>query len=89
MCGYSVWDEAKEYLIGTPVYTDTSEALIGMDGRQLYELIEKHGTEKVMFGSDYPLWNTRFAFDQIEQIGLSEQEKSIIYSENAKKVFGL
>ena len=89
MCGYSVWDEAKEYLIGTPVYTDTSEALIGMDGRQLYELIEKHGTEKVMFGSDYPLWNMRFAFDQIEQIGLSEQEKSIIYSENAKKVFGL
>lgn len=89
MCGYSVWDEAEEYLIGSPVYTDTSEALLGMDGKGLYRLIEKHGVEKVMFGSDYPLWSTRFAFDQIEEIGLSEQKKSLIYSENAKKVFDL
>ena len=89
MCGYSVWDEAAEYLIGTPVYTDTSEALIGMDEAGLYNLIERHGVERVMFGSDYPLWNTDFAFDQIERIGLNEQEKSLIYSETAKKVFGL
>lgn len=89
MCGYSVWDEAEKYLIGAPVYTDTSEALIGMDEKGLYRLIEKHGVEKVMFGSDYPLWNTRFAFDQIESIGLGESEKALIYSENAKKVFGL
>lgn len=89
MCGYSVWDEAEEYLIGTPVYTDTSEALIGMDGKNLYRLIEKHGVDKVLFGSDYPLWNTRFAFDQIEAIGLSESEKDAIYSGNAKQVFGV
>ena len=89
MCGYSVWDEAEKYLIGTPVYTDTSEALLGMDGMALYNLIEKHGVEKVMFGSDYPLWNTSFAFSQIEEIGLDEKQKDLIYSENAKKVFGL
>ena len=89
MCGYSVWDEAEEYLIGAPVYTDTSEALLGMDGKGLYRLIEKHGVEKVLFGSDYPLWSTRFAFDQIEQIGLSESEKDAIYSGNAKRVFGV
>ena len=89
MCGYSVWDEAEKYLIGAPVYTDTSEALLGMDGKKLYELIDRHGVERVMFGSDYPLWNTDFAFSQIEAIGLSEQEKSLVYSENAKKVFGL
>lgn len=89
MCGYSVWDEAKEYLIGTPVYTDTSEARLGMDARGLYELIEKHGVEKVMFGSDYPLWNTDFAYRELEECALSEAEKDLIYSENAKKVFGL
>ena len=89
MCGYSVWDEAEQYLIGSPVYTDTSEALIGMDEKGLYRLIEKHGVEKVMFGSDYPLWNTAFAFEQIEKIGLNEREKALIYAENAKKVFDL
>ncbi len=87
MCGFSVWDEAEEYLIGTPVYTDTSEALLGMDEKGLYDLIEKHGVEKVMFGSDYPLWRTDFAYSQIEKIGLSEAEKELIYAGNAKKVF--
>ncbi len=60
-----------------------------MDGRGLYKLIEKHGVEKVMFGSDYPLWNTSFAFNQMEEIGLNEREKDLIYSENAKRIFKL
>jgi len=89
MCGYGVWDEAEKYLIGAPVYTDTSEAMLGMDGKALYRLIEKHGVEKVMFGSDFPLWLTSHAFGEIESIGLSDDEKDMIYSENAKKVFGL
>ncbi|MBR5278518.1 MAG: amidohydrolase [Clostridia bacterium] len=89
MCGYSVWDQAVEYLIGENVYTDTSEALLGMDGKGLYNLIEKHGVEKVMFGSDYPLWNTKFAFEQMEAIGMTEEEKELVYSANAKKVFNL
>ncbi len=87
MCGYGVWDEAKEYLIGTPVYTDTSEALLGMDGKGLYNLINRHGIDKVMFGSDYPLWNTSFAFEQMEAIGMTEDEKDKVYSKNAKFVF--
>ena len=89
MCGYSVWEEAEKYLIGTPVYTETSEARLGMDARGLYRLAEKHGIDRVMFGSDYPLWNTSYAYDGVEECGFSEEEKSLIYSENAKKVFGL
>ncbi|MBO4452649.1 MAG: amidohydrolase family protein, partial [Clostridia bacterium] len=89
MCGYSVWDEAEKYLIGKPVYTDTSEALLGMDEKGLCRLIEKHGVERVMFGSDYPLWFTKYAFDGIEKCGLSESEKKMIYSGTAKKVFGI
>ncbi len=89
MCGYSVWDEAKEYLIGTPVYTDTSEARLGMNAKELYELIENHGADKVMFGSDYPLWNTNFTYHELEESGLNEEEKNMIYCENAKKVFSL
>ena len=89
MCGYSVWDEAEEYLIGENVYTDTSEALLGMDGKELYRLIEKHGVERVMFGSDYPLWYTSHSFREIENIGLTETEKDMIYCGTAKKVFGI
>ena len=89
MCGYSVWDEAEKYLIGQPVYTDTSEALLGMDAKGLYRLIEKHGVDRVMFGSDYPLWFTKYAFDGLEQCALTSDEKRLVYCETAKKVFGL
>lgn len=89
MCGYGVWEDAKECLIGTPVYTDTSEARLGLDAKQLYELIELHGIDKVMFGSDYPLWNTNFSFFELLESEFSEDEKDKILSQNAKKVFDI
>lgn len=87
MCGYRVWDQAKKYLIGTPVYTDTSEALLGMSPAELTDLIRLHGVEKVMFGSDYPLWNPNFAFDQINALHLTDEEKEMIFHITAEKVF--
>ncbi len=88
MCGYAAWEDAKKYLIGTPVYTDTSEALLGMSGQELYELIEKHGVEHVMFGSDYPLWNPSYSFAGVDALPLTEEEKDQIYYKTAKTVFG-
>ncbi|MBR5745682.1 MAG: amidohydrolase family protein [Clostridia bacterium] len=89
MGGYSVWDEAEKYIIGQPVYVDTSEALLGMDAAGLYRLIQKHGVERVMFGSDYPLWFTGHAFQGLEQCALTPREKALVYCETAKKVFGI
>ena len=86
-CGYHVWEDARKYLIGTPVYTDTSEALLGMSAPALAELIRLHGVEKVMFGSDYPLWNPNFAFEQINALPLTEEEKAMIFHITAEKVF--
>ena len=89
MCGYGVWDEAKKYLIGTQVYTDTSEALLGMSPAELYELIKMHGTDHVMFGSDYPLWNPDFAFAQIDALPMTESEREDVYFKTAMRVFDL
>lgn len=89
MCGYQAWDEAEDVLIGTPVYTDTSDALIGLPPERVYHLIKKHGAEYIMFGSDYPLRLTISAYNALETLPLTEEEKQKIYSGTAKKVFGL
>lgn len=89
MCGYSVWEDAKRYLIGQPVYTDTSEALLGMHAQELYALIQQHGVDHVMFGSDYPLWSPDGSFAQIDALPLTEPEKEQIYHETAERVFQL
>lgn len=87
MCGFRVWDEAKKYLIGTQVYTDTSEALYGMSPESLLELIRMHGADRVMFGSDFPLWTPDYAFAQIDALPLTESEREAIYCKTAEKVF--
>ena len=87
MCGYHVWEDAKKYLIGAGVYTDTSEALLGMSPMELVDLIRLHGVEKVMFGSDYPLWNPDFALEQIDALPLTLEEKELIYHTTAESLF--
>lgn len=89
MCGYSVWDEAERELIGTPVYTDTSDALIGLPPERVYALIEKHGLDRVMFGSDYPLRTTRSAYDALMKLPFDEAEREQICRKTASGLFGL
>ena len=89
MCGYSVWDEAERELIGTSVYTDTSDALIGLPPERVYALIEKHGVTRVMFGSDYPLRTTRSAYDALMKLPFTDAEREQILLKTAADLFGV
>ncbi|MDD4124946.1 MAG: amidohydrolase family protein [Eubacteriales bacterium] len=87
LCGYSVWDEAEKVLIGTDVYTETSDAMLGLEPDRIVDLIRKHGVDKVMFGSDYPLASSADIFRQFDSLPLTEEEKEKIYRTNAEKLF--
>jgi uncharacterized protein len=60
--GYRQWEEALEYLAGTGIYLDTSSALPFLDDAVLRAILRKHPLERILFGSDYPL------FDPAEEI---------------------
>lgn len=87
LCGYRAWEDAKTYLIGTPVYTDTSEALHWLPPEEVYALIQRHGTDRVLFGSDFPLWSPRYSYDGIDALPLTEEEKEQIFHGNALRVY--
>lgn len=88
LCGYRAWEDAKTYLIGAPVYTDTSEALYWLPQEEVLELIRRHGTDRVLFGSDFPLWSPRHSFDELDALPLTEEEKQAIFHDNALRVYG-
>lgn len=88
LCGYRAWEDAKTYLIGTPVYTDTSEALHWLSPEEVYALIQRHGTDRVLFGSDFPLWDPRYSYDGIDALPLTDEEKEQIFCRNALRVYG-
>ena len=54
MGGYKAKEEA-ECLVGTHCYFDTSQWFNYLTESEFLERIEKHGSEKILFGSDYPL----------------------------------
>ncbi len=87
--GYKKWKEAMDCLIGKNLYLDTSSAIEYMDSAFATKLIRKHGTKKVVFGTDYPAAYHDEAFDVFNQLDLNEQERADILYHNAAKLLGI
>ncbi len=88
--GYTLWEEAAKQLKDIPnLYVDCSSsfAVIGKDRGK--KLIEMYTPDKVLFGSDYPMYYPENDLETIFSMGFSSSELKKILSENAKKVYGL
>jgi predicted TIM-barrel fold metal-dependent hydrolase len=57
MGGYRHWKYALESTIGRDVYIDTSSSLEFIDDATLAAIWKKHPRERILFGSDYPLYD--------------------------------
>lgn len=86
MGGYMRWDEAQEYLYGTNIYFDTSSTMRVIGPEKMAELIRRHGADKVVFGTDFPMESHRTCLAQLEQLGLSDEEKDKVLFQNAAKI---
>lgn len=84
--GYSAWDEAMECLCGRNIYLDTSSSMRFMEPLRAYEIIQKHGTDKILFGSDYPMSNPSYELEILKKLGLNEKETEDILYNNACRI---
>ncbi|NMA43846.1 MAG: amidohydrolase [Oligosphaeraceae bacterium] len=90
MGGWRKWDEVERDLVGTNVYLDTSFALSYMpEQEQFRRIIEKHGTERILFGSDSPWQNLWTAVNEILLLQLPKEEQDKILWQNAADLFEL
>ena len=86
--GWSIWEEVSDQLKDIPnLYYDCSSSFpwIGPEGVQ--HCIQKLGTDRVMFGTDYPMWEPKQELESFFAMGLAEEERTAILSENAKRIF--
>ncbi len=88
--GWSVWDEASRELADMPnLYVDCSSTF-PFSGNDLVlgeRLIKRYGAERVMFGSDFPMWSPESELNTFMQLQLTDAERRMILSENSKKVY--
>ncbi len=87
--GYSEWDDAQKYILGRNLYIDTSSAIRFLTPERSKELIIKHGVDKVLFGTDYPLSLHKEELDVFDKIDLTEEEREQILWKNAYRLLGI
>ncbi len=87
--GYHLIEEAREQVIGLPVYIDTSwpPTVGAVGGDTLRELIAAHGPDRVLFGSDWPMASQAAELAAIRSLGLSADDEHAILGGNAERLF--
>lgn len=88
--GWSMWDEASKELCGYDnFYVDCSSSLYALSPEKATEIIRRYGAERVLFGTDYPMWPAKEEIKRFSLLQLTPEEKKAILSENAVKIFQL
>ena len=78
-----------KHLCGLPVYFDVSFAYGAVALPMVKKIAEKHGVDKLLFGSDSPWHRPSEEKRVVENLDLSEAEKNRIYYQNAAKLLGI
>ncbi len=87
--GYQAWGEAAECLTDENIYIDTSSALAFITREHAQMLIDKFGTDRCMFGSDFPMELAGTELARIRSLGLSEHALEKILHVNFETYYGL
>lgn len=81
--GYKAWHEAYKLACLDHVWFDTSSALWAMTPEYAKEIIRTVGSDRVMFGTDYPVMMPKSDLDRFLAIDLTEKEREDILCNNA------
>ena len=86
--GWSKWDEAVEYLKDTKCYLDISSCMMFMSPEKTVAYVRAFGVERVLFGTDFPIWDAASEVENLKALPLTDDEKEQIFFRNAQRVLG-
>ena len=101
MGGWGEWDAVESDLCGADVYFDTSFCMTpirpfdpkaghvcktALEREQFVRIVRKHGTDKILFGSDSPWAKQSEAIEVVEESGLEEAKIRQILGWNAQRL---
>ena len=85
--GWSIWEEASHVLCDIPnLYVDCSSSMPWISDEKTVEIIHCYGAERVLFGTDFPMWSPIKELDRFMKLPLTDDERRMILSENVHKV---
>ncbi len=87
--GQSQWDDVERYIVGTDIYIDTSMGFEYYPHDQFLRIVNEHGSDKILFGSDSPWSRADREIKTLNSLPLTPQQKDDILYRNAKRLLKL
>lgn len=87
--GYMMWEDVLKDLCGLPIYLDTSFCFTRLPRPLAQRLVEKHGTDRILFGTDLPWSDASAERLLIDALDISNTDRGLIYDKNAMRLLGL
>ena len=86
--GNHMLDDVETYLLGRNIYLDTSYTpdVFELDKKRIFEIIKKHGADRMIFGTDFPWEVPSRGIEFIRSLGLSKEEEDKILGDNAAEL---
>ena len=88
--GWGVWKEAAEKLHKYPnLIVDCSSSFAFISPEEAKDIVRIYGAERVLFGTDYPMWEYKAELERFRALGLTDEEEQMILYKNAAALFGI
>ena len=85
--GWSVWERTEELTELPNLYVDCSSCFPFRGAQAMLPIMKHYGAEKILFGTDYPMWSPITEIKNFMSLPFTEEERELILFKNAKKVF--
>ncbi|MDD2647948.1 MAG: amidohydrolase family protein [Eubacteriales bacterium] len=86
--GWGEWTDAARVLADKNVYVDTSSSLYAITKEEARAAIDAYGYERVLFGTDYPMWDATQELERFHALGLSDKAEEMILGKNLLALLG-
>lgn len=88
--GWSQWEDAHRILAGRPnVWVDTSSSLYAISPEAARKIISHYGVDRVIFGTDYPMWTPLEELNRLQALGFSTEDMEKMLFKNGSSLLGL
>lgn len=88
--GWSIYESAVAQLKGIPnLWYDCSSTFAWLDPQIARRLILDLGVDRVLFGTDYPMWTPKKELDTFLRLDFTEEQRQMILGDNAKRIFNI
>ncbi|MGR6520262.1 amidohydrolase family protein (plasmid) [Rhodococcus erythropolis] len=89
--GYQVLDEAEKWSVGASIHLETSwpPSMGTLPRDRIVDIIRRHGADRVVYGSDWPMTDPATEIAGIKALGLTPQEERGVLGENLARLLRL